>query len=138
MNYASWVRRVGASLVDGAAVSVPVIAGASVQGATMQGASPSGAGAVAYWIGLLISLGLWVFNRLIRQGGTGQSWGKSVLGLRLVGEETGRPVGAGMAFVRELAHVIDQVLCMVGYLFPLWDTRRQTIADKLLKTVVVR
>ena len=40
-----------------------------------------------------------------------------------------------MAFVRDLCHIIDQVICYIGYLFPLWDAKRQTLADKIMTTV---
>jgi hypothetical protein len=42
-----------------------------------------------------------------------------------------------MAFVRDLAHIVDSVICYVGFLFPLWDAKKQTLADKIVKTVVV-
>lgn len=29
------------------------------------------------------------------------------------------------------------MICNIGYLFPLWDPKRQTIADKIMKTVVI-
>ncbi|MDQ1423726.1 MAG: hypothetical protein QOD72_1224, partial [Acidimicrobiaceae bacterium] len=34
------------------------------------------------------------------------------------------------------AHVADSIICGIGYLFPLWDVKRQTLADKIMKTVV--
>jgi hypothetical protein len=34
-----------------------------------------------------------------------------------------------------LAHIIDGAICYIGYLFPLWDAKRQTIADKIMTTV---
>ena len=43
-----------------------------------------------------------------------------------------------MAFVRDLAHFIDGIICFIGYLFPLWDAKKQTIADKLVKTLVIK
>jgi hypothetical protein len=49
----------------------------------------------------------------------------------------GQPMGGGMAFVRDLAHIIDALPCYIGYLFPLWDARRQTFADKIMSTVVL-
>jgi hypothetical protein len=32
---------------------------------------------------------------------------------------------------------VDSIICYVGYLFPLWDQQRQTLADKIMSTVVV-
>jgi uncharacterized RDD family membrane protein YckC len=43
-----------------------------------------------------------------------------------------------MAFVRDLCHFVDAIICYVGFLFPLWDDKRQTLADKIVSTVVVK
>ena len=85
----------------------------------------------------LLALAVVIYNRWVL-GGRGQSLGKRALNLRLLGEQTGQPVGTLMAFVRDIAHVVDGLICFVGYLFPLWDSRRQTLADKIVKTVVVK
>ena len=58
------------------------------------------------------------------------------MGIKLVEERTGQPIGAGMCFVRDLAHILDGFFYL-GYLWPLWDNKRQTFADKILTTVVV-
>ena len=42
-----------------------------------------------------------------------------------------------MTFVRGLAHFLDSLPCYIGYLWPLWDTKRQTFADKIMNSVVV-
>ncbi|COY49143.1 proline-rich antigen pra [Mycobacterium tuberculosis] len=42
-----------------------------------------------------------------------------------------------MSVVRQLAHFIDAIICFVGFLFPLWDAKRQTLADKIMTTVCV-
>lgn len=76
-----------------------------------------------------------IWNYGYRQGTTGSSIGKSILKFQVVSEKTGQPIGFGMSIVRQLAHIIDAVICYIGYLFPLWDAKRQTIADKLISTV---
>lgn len=95
-------------------------------------------GGVLALLGLVAVLAIQLWNRTFRQGRTGQSLGKTALGLRLVEERTGQPVGAGMAFVRELCHTLDGLGANIGYLWPLWDDKRQTFADKVIGTVVVR
>ncbi|HEU5000504.1 MAG TPA: RDD family protein, partial [Lapillicoccus sp.] len=70
-------------------------------------------------------------------GTTGYTIGRGVAGVKLVKEATGETVGMGMAFVRDIAHIVDSIICYVGWLFPLWDTKRQTIADKIMSTVVL-
>ncbi|MCP9270685.1 RDD family protein [Mycolicibacterium arenosum] len=76
-----------------------------------------------------------IWNYGYKQGTTGQSIGKGIMKFKVVGEASGQPIGFGMSVVRQFAHVIDAAICYIGYLFPLWDAKRQTIADKLMKTV---
>jgi uncharacterized RDD family membrane protein YckC len=64
-------------------------------------------------------------------------FGAPTLRIRLVSERTGQPIGAGMAFLRDICHIVDALICYIGFLFPLWDAKRQTLADKIVKTVVV-
>ena len=59
------------------------------------------------------------------------------MGIKLVKAETGQPIGAGMAFVRQIAHILDGIPCYIGYLWPLWDDKRQTFADKVIGTYVI-
>lgn len=129
---ASWPIRVASYLIDGLVVAIP---GGIVYGV---GASiGGGTGALLMLVGTLVYLGVWVWNSGIKQGTTGQSIGKGVVGTRLVSEETGQPVGTGMSLVRYLLHVLDS-FCLIGYLWPLWDEKRQTFADKIVKTLVVK
>ena len=80
--------------------------------------------------------GFW--NSAFRQGSTGQSWGKQVARTRLIDEWTGRPLGAGRAFLRLLALLFDSAVCYLGWLFPIWDRpKRQTFAGKIMHTIVV-
>jgi uncharacterized RDD family membrane protein YckC len=122
--YANWLQRVGAYLIDEAPIWIVYL---------ILGRINVGLAAI---VGLL-SLGWTIYNRWYLGGTTGQSLGKKVLNLRLVSEETGQPIGMLMAFVRDICHIIDAVICYVGFLFPLWDAKRQTIADKIVKTVVI-
>jgi uncharacterized RDD family membrane protein YckC len=129
--YASWITRVGAYLVDALPSWVLIGIGAALLG-------HGGAGAAIGLIFYLASLGWVGYNRWYRAGTTGQSLGKSATNVRLINEQTGRPIGGGMAFVRDLCHFVDAIICYVGFLFPLWDAKRQTLADKIISTVVVK
>ena len=94
------------------------------------------AGVVLVLAGFALMFGIQIWNRAFKQGRTGQSVGKKAMGIKLVDEHTGQPIGAGMSFVRDLAHTLDGFFYL-GYLWPLWDDKRQTFADKILSTVVV-
>ena len=45
---------------------------------------------------------------------------------RVISEKTEEPIGFGRSIVRQLAHVVDSIICYIGYLWPLWDAKRQT------------
>jgi len=135
---ASWGVRVLAYLIDAALVAIPVAVGqvVVVLGGGRPGIDTSGLGLVAVLAGLA-GLGVWLWNRVLRQGRTGRSVGKSTVGLVLLAESDGRPIGAGRAFARDVAHVLDALPCYLGFLWPLWDARRQTFADKVVRTTVI-
>jgi uncharacterized RDD family membrane protein YckC len=134
---ANWPQRVGAYLIDYLIAAIPAFVAVLLFGGTSSGNNASaGAGVVAFLL-YLISLGVWIYNRAILMGRTGQSWGKQVLNLRLVRMADGQPMGGGMCFVRDLCHIIDALPCYLGYLWPLWDARRQTFSDKIMNTVVL-
>jgi uncharacterized RDD family membrane protein YckC len=84
----------------------------------------------------LAALGWAIYNAYLG-GQTGQSFGKKQAGTRLISEETGQVIGGGMGIGRYFLHILDAIPCYVGFLFPLWDPKRQTFADKILKTVVI-
>ena len=134
--YASWIQRVGAYLIDGL-VLLPFYILAAVAGHSTDSATGVTSLNIFFPIFYLLAIALWGYNRWFQAGKTGQSWGKKVLGIRLVSEETGQPLGTAMAFVRDLAHFVDSVICDIGYLFPLWDVKKQTLADKIVKTIVI-
>lgn len=89
-------------------------------------------------LGGILSMVIWVWNRVVQQGRTGQSIGKAALGIVLVSARTGTPIGAGSAFLREVVHYVVDGLVFIGYLWPLWDRRKQTLGDKVVGTVVAK
>ncbi|MBO9554586.1 RDD family protein [Cellulomonas sp.] len=74
---------------------------------------------------------------LLLQAFTGATPGKRLVGIQVVHEGTGRPVGVLRTLGRQVAHVLDAI-CYIGYLRPLWNERRRTLADSAAATDVVR
>jgi uncharacterized RDD family membrane protein YckC len=143
-QYASWPLRAVSLLVDNLALfSMPLIAFGVIMalGLTDQEGNPSALGLVIWIPACLFALALGLWNRILLDGKTGQSLGRRVTGTRLVGVATGLPIGPGMALLRGFAHMLDNLPCAclpVGFLWPLWDPKRQTFADKLAGSIVVR
>ena len=147
--YTSWIARVGAVIIDsippgvvvGIAVAIAFGTGNSECVASEDGyggsctSAFSGVGVLVLFVAWLVSLAYTIWNYGYRQGTTGSSIGKSVLKFKVVSEATGRPIGFGLSIVRQLAHFVDSAICYIGYLFPPWDAKRQTLADKIMNTV---
>ena len=76
---------------------------------------PTTTGLVTFVVGGAVTLGLWVWNRWVRGGRTGQSWGKKALGITLQKDGTGEPLGVWMAFVRDVAHDVDGLVLYLGH-----------------------
>jgi uncharacterized RDD family membrane protein YckC len=94
-------------------------------------------GMIVYILAYALVFAYWIWNWGYRQGITGQSIGKSVMKFKVISEKTGQPIGFGLSIVRQLAHIIDGAICYIGFLFPLWDAKRQTLADKIMSTICV-
>ena len=135
---ANWPQRVGAYLIDDLIAGIPAfLALILFSGSTPDETASTGAVLVSSLL-YLLSLGIWIYNRAILMGRTGQSWGKQVLKLRLVRMADGQPVGGLMAFLRDLLHILDALVCYLGFLWPIWDARRQCLfSDKIVNTVVL-
>lgn len=132
---AHWGLRFGGTLLDGLIIAGPMYALAFIDLAMSDDAGASGPG-VFFLIGWLYALGMGIFQ-LYKEGATGQSIGKKVVGISVRREADGNVLGFGMAFVRKLAHFLDSISCYIGYLWPLWDEKKQTFADKVCSTVVI-
>ncbi len=131
---ASWGDRVVSTLIDAAAVLALYIALFVVS--AIIGIVSDGLATVVLVLGYLV-LSAFSFYLGFLEGETGQSPGKAITGLKVVRATDGQLIGGGMGVVRKLAHLLDGI-CFVGYLFPLFDPMKQTFADKIMTTVVLR
>jgi uncharacterized RDD family membrane protein YckC len=124
LPYATWGKRVVGALID---YFVPGLV------AWLLFLAVRPLGVILYLAALA-----WVAYNLVIQGQTGQSTGKRIAGTKLVLAATGQPVGVGLSIGRYFVHVVDSIPCVpVGLLWPLWDAKRQTFADKILNTYVL-
>ncbi|MDT5349534.1 MAG: hypothetical protein QOH91_2821 [Mycobacterium sp.] len=151
-SYTPWTTRALAGLIDygpiyvvigigwgiGMALTEPATCVTSVEGYNVSShcSEPSVFGPMlVQLLFALAALAFGVWNFGYRQGTTGSSIGKSIMKFKVVSEVTGEPLGFGMSLLRQLAHAADAVICYIGFLFPLWDAKRQTLADKIMTTV---
>lgn len=72
------------------------------------------------------------------EGTIGQTPGKMAVGTRTQRQSDGGLLGFGWALGRRQLHILDLVPCYLGFLWPAWDAKKQTFADKIVSSVVVR
>lgn len=149
--YTPWLTRVLAFLIDSLPYVIVLGIGYGIEAATQEtvcvsdtseydlgdfcATGNSTLGVTAFLVSVVVGMLYLVWNFGYKQGTTGSSIGKSIMKFQVVSEKTGQPVGFGRSVVRQIAHVADTIICYVGYLFPLWDAKRQTLADKIMTTI---
>ena len=70
-------------------------------------------------------------------GATGQTPGKILLGLRVV-QTTGDPMTFGVAFLRWVGYIISAAGICLGFIWIIFDRKKQGWHDKIAGTVVIR
>lgn len=81
--------------------------------------------AVAIWFGYVT-------------GTTGQTPGRKAMGITVVREADGQHLGAGAGIGRLFLHILDALPLLLGFFWPIWDRKKQTFADKIIGSVVVK
>jgi len=121
---AGFWRRFGAALIDGIVVGVPSWI---VQIAVNRG--------LGYLVGIV--LGCIYFTYF--HGRTGQTPGDAALSIRVVDERngTGQPIGHARALGRWAMSYVSGVVIVLGFLWMLWDPKKQTWHDKAVGSLPV-
>ena len=71
-------------------------------------------------------------------GTTGQTPGRKLVGIRVLREADGQVLGPGAGIGRGFLHILDALPLLLGFFWPIWDKKKQTFADKIIKSVVVK
>ena len=146
---ASWGTRLGAYVIDGLILLLPVVILAVVVIAIAAG-SDTGAvvtailGVLAY----LVVAFIYAPVLMAREGArNGQTWGKQMLDIRVV-RDNGQPMSFGWAALREVAvkglavtiasSIIPIIPWFLNFFWPLWDDQNRALHDMVVSTHVVR
>lgn len=128
---ASWWSRAGAFALD-------VLFGVAVLAAFVLAALTAPLYSWMWWtvvaVGGLVFV-LMLLNRWLAPDLKGWSLGRALFGIVVVRRDGDR-AGLFRLLARDVAHLLDTAALFVGWLWPLWDSRRRTFADLLLRTEV--
>ena len=91
-----------------------------------------------YTVAAVLTILLMAVNRWLLPAMKGWSLGRALFGIAVVRRGPVSGVGVWRLLARDLAHLLDTAALFIGWLWPLWDMRRRTFADLLLRTEVRR
>ena len=91
-------------------------------------------GGVGVGLGVIVSFGYYTYFH----GSTGQTPGDAALAIRVLDIETREVIGYQRAFIRCLVSIVSGLVIALGYLWMLWDPRKQTWHDKAASSLPVR
>lgn len=119
MKYASFWRRFFALLID--TIIISFIPGMYGQNETT----------------LILAFAVNIAYFVWMNGAYGATIGKMVLKIKIT-KENGSKINYSDALIREIASLLSFIALFLGYLWMLWDVKKQTWHDHIAKTVVVK
>jgi uncharacterized RDD family membrane protein YckC len=154
---ASWWSRVGAAIIDGLIIGIPafilflLLVGGSVglTGDDNDASVWAIVGAAILWFLFVAAFALLYAPVTMARDGAhnGQTWGKQMLGIRVV-RDGGERMSFGWAALREvvvkqlLVGIASSIIPLIPYLldvlWPLWDDENRALHDMVVSTHVVR
>jgi uncharacterized RDD family membrane protein YckC len=155
---AGWLPRAGSAIIDQiicGAILVPIAVFAIIGGVigvlSSVGPSRIGSGLLGVAVNATLIAGAVTGPYYVLMEGrrAGQTLGKMAANIRVVDQVTGGRIGWGKAVVRWFVRLLFWVsvplltfgagimLPLLDALWPLWDERKQTLHDKLSRTLVV-
>ena len=123
MAYADFGTRLVAAIIDGLILMGVGIAARAV-----------GMGFIYRRIDIFVGAAYAIFFWVNRGGAT---LGKQVMKIKVVTED-GKPVDYKTAVLRYLGYIVSSIVIFLGFLWVLWDEKKQGWHDKIAKTVVVK
>ena len=131
--YAGFFQRFVAALIDSIIVGVASFLLGFLLGLIL------GSGDWVKSVGSLVGMTMSVCYYVGFISQRGQTLGKQALGIRVQNELTGQNLDVVSAILREVVgKFLSGIVLLLGYLWMLWDPKKQTWHDKIAKSVVVK
>lgn len=129
MDYAGFGRRLGANFIDG---FILILINLSIGfGLGLGGLNKGGLSSI---IGFLIGAGYLIFFWVSQNG---QTLGKRAMAIRIV-KEDGQPIDFATAIIRYIGYIISSIALFLGFIWVIFDPKKQGWHDKIAKTYVVK
>jgi uncharacterized RDD family membrane protein YckC len=147
LNYAGFWIRAGAKILDNLIVIFAILLILGIVGGVLYAAglladpANSEEPPVGFWV-LMILYYVLIFSLPIVYSAVlvakdGATWGKSILGLKVVDAE-GNPISRGKSWGRAFADLINGFTCAIGYIIAGFDEQKRALHDHICNTRVIK
>jgi uncharacterized RDD family membrane protein YckC len=137
-----WIRFLGAMVDNFLLFAVAALIGAvfGLGAGALDTAAPSDTGLAVFasttnLLGLVLRAAYFTY---FHATAAGQTVGNKVVGIRVVDADNGGALSYVRAFLRYLMSIVSGIPLFLGYLWMLWDDRKQTWHDKVGNSLVVK
>jgi uncharacterized RDD family membrane protein YckC len=134
-KYASWGSRAGAYLLDVVFLTIFFVIFFGLVGVVFGTDEETMLAAyIPYFIVLFI------YYAGLESGSKQGTWGKQIVGLKVIDATTQLPVSFGQASGRFISRIIISIIPIIGfvnYLSPLWTERKQAGHDQMASCVII-
>lgn len=131
VKYAGFWRRFLAYLIDTTIISIPPLGVISLLKIRSYDFDPE---LVMSILVILLGLVYFVYYWVKKDG---QTLGNKLLAIRVVREDKGQ-ITIGTGLVRYTGYYVSSVILYLGFLWVLWDKKKQAWHDKIAKTLVIK
>lgn len=137
VQYASFWRRFGASFIDSFIIGffnfiASIFFGTVTNVSASRGYSLSGIPALIFFL-LVMTYYIFLIGKF------GQTLGKMIMKVKVVIASDNSIPGYLSAFLREVVgKFLSSIIILLGFLWMLWDPKKQTWHDKIANTIVIK
>ncbi len=85
-------------------------------------------------LSIIIGIGYFAYM----EGELGATFGKRVLGLKVIDANSGQNLGIARGALRYIGRIPSALVCLLGYFWMLWDKQSQTWHDKIATSLVIK
>jgi uncharacterized RDD family membrane protein YckC len=147
LNYAGFWIRAGAKILDNLIVIFAILLILGIVGGVLYAAglladlNDSEEPPVGFWVLMILYyvlvFALPIVYSAVLVAKNGATWGKSILGLKVVDAE-GNPISKGKSWGRAFADLINQFTCLIGYIIAGFDDQKRALHDHICNTRVIK
>lgn len=147
MPYSGFFRRAIALIIDSMIVFLPtmLVFGPMVTFQIVASGGPqnlstlqAGAlGATVFSWQLVTFILMWLYFALWESGAKQSTWGKRLLGIKVVGADGGR-ISFGRATARFFSKILSYAICYIGFIMAAFTNRKRALHDMIAETYVVK